>query len=219
MTKNTVTKEQVQANMQDVMVRTVMEFDKPCTYVTVRMKNGFTLRESTTCVDPANYDENIGKEICLKKIEDKIWYLLGYALQEKLYREQNSEDEVKVDMFSCKAGDGIGLHVYVDGSDLYFCTTKQGRLIHGTNQVVNTLKKGDFKFEKVNSRKDLVVGNTYQLTLEGRPFLAKLQDIDLFFYTFLTVDVQEGDIEMGSMPMNEMFDMIEDGTITVCKLK
>lgn len=219
MTKHTVTKEQVQANMQDVMVRTVMEFDKPCTYVTVRMKNGFTLRESTTCVDPANYDENIGKEICLKKIEDKIWYLLGYALQEKLYREQNSEDEVKVDMFSCKAGDGIGLHVYVDGSDFYFCTTKQGRLIHGTNQVVNTLKKGDFKFEKVNSRKDLVVGNTYQLTLEGRPFLAKLQDIDLFFYTFLTVDVQDGDIEMGSMPMNEMFDMIEDGTITVCKLK
>lgn len=71
MEKNKVTKEEVQANMQDVIVRTVMEFGKPCTYVTVRMKNGFTLRESTTCVDPANYDENIGKEICLKRIEEK----------------------------------------------------------------------------------------------------------------------------------------------------
>ena len=86
MNKNTVTVEQVKENMQDVMVRTLDDFGKPCTYVTVRMKNGFTLRESTTCVDPANYDENIGKEICLKKIEDKVWFLLGYQLQEDLFR-------------------------------------------------------------------------------------------------------------------------------------
>ena len=91
MNSNTVTQEQVRENMQDVIVRTLQDFDKPCTYVTVRMKNGFTLRESTTCVDPANYDEEIGKEICLKRIENKIWYLLGYALQEKLYREQKGE--------------------------------------------------------------------------------------------------------------------------------
>jgi len=80
--------------MQDVIVRTLQDFEKPCTYVTVRMKNGFTLRESTTCVDPANYDEEIGKQICLEKIEDKVWFLLGYALQDKVantpkdYRER-----------------------------------------------------------------------------------------------------------------------------------
>ena len=91
MSEITVTQEQVNENMQDVIVRTLQDFEKPCTYVTVRMKNGFTLRESTTCVDPANYDEEIGKEICLKRIENKIWYLLGYALQEKLYREQKGE--------------------------------------------------------------------------------------------------------------------------------
>lgn len=84
--KNTVTIDQVKENMQDVIVRTLQDFGKPCTYVTVRMKNGFTLRESTTCVDPANYNEEIGKEICLRKIEDKIWFLLGYQLQEDLYR-------------------------------------------------------------------------------------------------------------------------------------
>lgn len=86
MLKNTVTIEQVKENMQDVIVRTLYDFGKPCTYVTVRMKNGFTLRESTTCVDPANYDEEIGKEICLKRIENQIWFLLGYQLQEDLYR-------------------------------------------------------------------------------------------------------------------------------------
>ena len=83
-TKITVTPEEVAENMKDVLVRTVVEFGKPCTYVTVRMKNGFTLRESTTCVDPANYNEEIGKQVCLKRIEDKVWYLLGYSLQTEL---------------------------------------------------------------------------------------------------------------------------------------
>ena len=83
MNNNSVTKEQVLANMQDVLVRTETEFGKPVTYMTVRMQNGFILRESTTCVDPINYDEEIGKKICLEKIEDKIWFLLGYQLQEQ----------------------------------------------------------------------------------------------------------------------------------------
>ena len=81
---NTVTKEQVQDNMKDVVIRTVTEFDKPTTYVIVRMNNGFILRESTTCVDPSNYDENIGAEICLKKIESEVWKLLGFLLSENL---------------------------------------------------------------------------------------------------------------------------------------
>ena len=87
MTDIKVTPEEVKENMQDIIVRTIDDFGKPCTYVVVRMKNGFTLRESTTCVDSANYDENIGKQICLEKIEDKVWYLLGYALQEKQYQK------------------------------------------------------------------------------------------------------------------------------------
>lgn len=93
----TVTKEEVLANMQDVIVRTVVEFDKPCTYVTVRMKNGFTLRESTTCVDPANYSEEIGKEICLRKIEDKVWFLLGYALQDRYAVNQTFIDRLRIE--------------------------------------------------------------------------------------------------------------------------
>nr|DAM19609.1 MAG TPA: hypothetical protein [Bacteriophage sp.] len=83
--------------MQDVIVKTVVEFDKPCTYVTVRMKNGFTLRESTTCVDPANYNEEIGKEICLQKIEDKVWFLLGYALQDKHPINQTFKDRLLIE--------------------------------------------------------------------------------------------------------------------------
>lgn len=87
---NTVTKEEIKAHILDVICNTAIEFGKPVTYVTVRMKNGFTLRESTTCVDPDNYDEETGKQICLEKIKDKIRFLLGYVLQDKVYKEYNS---------------------------------------------------------------------------------------------------------------------------------
>lgn len=39
---NTVIKEEVMKNMQDIICKTATEFDKPVTYVTVRMKNDFT---------------------------------------------------------------------------------------------------------------------------------------------------------------------------------
>ena len=79
--KNKVSIEEVKANMQDVFVTTIQAHDKPVTFVEVRMLNGFTVCESTTCVDPANYDEEIGKQVCLKRIEDKIFMLLGYVKQ------------------------------------------------------------------------------------------------------------------------------------------
>lgn len=48
-------------NSTDVQVRT--EFGK-CTVVTVRLRNGFILTESSACVDPANYDAELGKRLC-----------------------------------------------------------------------------------------------------------------------------------------------------------
>ena len=51
------------------------------TLVRVVLVNGFEIIESSACVDKANYSEEIGAEVCLNKIKDKIWYLLGFLLQ------------------------------------------------------------------------------------------------------------------------------------------
>ena len=67
-------------NSADVQVRT--EFGK-CTVVTVRLRNGFILTESSACVDPANYDTELGKRLCLQHIENRLWELEGYALQKR----------------------------------------------------------------------------------------------------------------------------------------
>ncbi|MFR5264531.1 Gp49 family protein [Clostridium sp.] len=51
------------------------------TLVRVVLKNGFEIIESSACVDKANYSKKIGAEICIEKIKDKIWFLLGFLLQ------------------------------------------------------------------------------------------------------------------------------------------
>ena len=100
--KKTVTKEDVQKCMTNVQTQTIMEFDKPTTVVSVRLPNGFIIHETTTCVDPANYDEQVGRKVCLEKIEDKVWFLLGYDLQSELY---NSKDELKATAYQMLSTD------------------------------------------------------------------------------------------------------------------
>ena len=51
------------------------------TLVRVVLVNGFELVEASACVDKENYSEEIGTEVCLGKIKDKIWMLLGFLLQ------------------------------------------------------------------------------------------------------------------------------------------
>ena len=51
------------------------------TVVRCVLRNGFEIVESTGCVDEKNYSEKIGYEICMERIKNKIWELLGFLLQ------------------------------------------------------------------------------------------------------------------------------------------
>lgn len=68
----------------DISVKTLF---RKCTVVSVKLKNGFVITESSACVDPANYSQEMGKDICMQRIKDKLWELEGYALQKQLYKE------------------------------------------------------------------------------------------------------------------------------------
>ena len=76
--KNTVTQADVDGFIAKKEVSTVKT---NTTLVIVTLVNGFILTESSACVDPANYDEKYGAEICMEKIKDTIWFLLGFLLQ------------------------------------------------------------------------------------------------------------------------------------------
>lgn len=51
------------------------------TIVIATLVNGFTIVESSACVDPKNYDENLGEKICKEKIINQVWNHLGFLLQ------------------------------------------------------------------------------------------------------------------------------------------
>lgn len=51
------------------------------TVVRATLWNGFEIVEASSCVSPENYNEYIGESICLDKIRDKVWMLLGFLLQ------------------------------------------------------------------------------------------------------------------------------------------
>ena len=55
-------------------------FDEKTTIITAETKTGRQY-EVSSCVDPANYDEEIGKQVGKKRIEDTIWKCLGFVLQ------------------------------------------------------------------------------------------------------------------------------------------
>lgn len=51
------------------------------TVVRCVLRNGFEIVESSSCVDPKNYSEEYGAKICMERIKNKIWELLGFLLQ------------------------------------------------------------------------------------------------------------------------------------------
>lgn len=70
--------EMVENFIKEIHVSTIGD---KTTLVRCVLVNGFEIIESSACVDKANYSEEIGAEVCMNKIKDKIWCLLGFLLQ------------------------------------------------------------------------------------------------------------------------------------------
>jgi len=87
MTNIKVTQRQIDDLINSANVKVSTEFGK-CTTVTMQLQNGFILTESSACVDPENYNQQLGKKLCYEHIENKLWELEGYALQKKEYERK-----------------------------------------------------------------------------------------------------------------------------------
>ena len=82
---NTVTQEHVNKILEDSEYEVFHGvFGKQC-IVVASLPNGFTIVGESACVDPSNYVDSIGESIARKRIEEKVWELEGYKLQNELY--------------------------------------------------------------------------------------------------------------------------------------
>lgn len=66
----------------DIKVKTVN--NATLVYALLPM-GGFALTESSGSLDPANYSEAIGRDICLSRIKDSVWELEGYHRSREAY--------------------------------------------------------------------------------------------------------------------------------------
>jgi len=55
--------------------------DEKTTLVRMITRTGFASYETSSCVDPANYNAQLGAEICIDRLNTKLWELLGFVLQ------------------------------------------------------------------------------------------------------------------------------------------
>ena len=78
----TVTQEMVDGFIDHVEVTTMGD---KTTVVRATLVNGFIIVESSSCVDPANYNQALGQEYCEARIKNKVWELLGFLLQTARY--------------------------------------------------------------------------------------------------------------------------------------
>lgn len=73
-----ISQEMVEAFIDSYEVQTMGD---KTTVVRAVLRNGFEIVEASACVSKENYDEAMGAKICLGKIKDKVWMLLGFLLQ------------------------------------------------------------------------------------------------------------------------------------------
>ena len=77
---NRIPKELVKSFVKNKKIKTERIFGKLTTILEYELQNGFTGIESTSCVDEKKYSEEIGTKILMEKLEEKIWFGLGFAL-------------------------------------------------------------------------------------------------------------------------------------------
>lgn len=83
---NKVTDESIKAKIREVSYQ---KLSPKITHCIITMSNGFQVTGESACVDPANYNQEIGERIAYENAFDKIWPLEGYLLQEKLHKEDD----------------------------------------------------------------------------------------------------------------------------------
>ena len=55
--------------------------DQKSTLVKANTLTGFVQYDVSSCVEPKNYDPEIGKSVAMNRMQSKIWHCMGFVLQ------------------------------------------------------------------------------------------------------------------------------------------
>lgn len=91
MATHRITQEHIDRIIEDSTVHIYDEFGN-CTVVVMQLPNGYVLVESSGCIDPDEYDHDLGIDCCVKALERRIWQLEGYIGKQAFHDTQEAED-------------------------------------------------------------------------------------------------------------------------------
>lgn len=80
---NSVTQDQIDRLVASSVVDT-MKVGTKTTVCVITLPNGFEVVGTSACVDPKNYDHEVGTKYAKQRAIDKIWELEGYRLQSNI---------------------------------------------------------------------------------------------------------------------------------------
>ncbi|WP_375495930.1 Gp49 family protein [uncultured Nostoc sp.] len=86
MSNNRVTPEQITSLLDGAETQEAVFWGKELV-VSFKLPSGFTICGRGACVDPANFDIEIGRRVAREDAENQLWKFEGYLLQNRLYEQ------------------------------------------------------------------------------------------------------------------------------------
>lgn len=83
-----VTKEQMQSRIADVKFH---KLGPVLTHCTILLDNHYSVTGESACVNPENYNQEIGEKISYDNAFQKLWSLFGFLLAESNFRNNDAE--------------------------------------------------------------------------------------------------------------------------------
>lgn len=81
---NTVTQEHIDNLLDNAQTQEHTFWEKEH-LVSFLLPNGFSITGRSACVDPANFDIELGRKYAREDAENQLWKLEGYLLQSEIY--------------------------------------------------------------------------------------------------------------------------------------
>lgn len=80
-----------EAEYGDALASSVRDNLSLTTICFIILENGFKVEGVSACVDPANYNEQKGRECAYENAYEKIWQLEGYLLRQAMHEKAESQ--------------------------------------------------------------------------------------------------------------------------------
>lgn len=90
MTSNTVTQEEIYALLEACETQEHCFWGKELV-VSYKLPCGFTISGRAACVDPANFNLQVGRNLAKRDVERQLWQFEGYRKQLEVYGRQTAE--------------------------------------------------------------------------------------------------------------------------------